>query len=251
MKPITQKLASLKTRAMDRYLAFQPVIREMPVSGAPVRFLIATPQASDWYDPLKPHNRRELEWLVEHVAPRGEVIIDAGAFHGLYAAVLGKAAGPGGRVVAIDPVASNCAVIEANLALNGIDAKVVTCAVSNQPGEVRFSRETCGHVVPSGGVAVPACRLAEVAPDAAIVKLDIEGQEFTVVPAQIDECARARAWIVEIHPGREGDPKDVTGAFRSRGFDLWWSRPEDGEIVPYDDAPWTHRGTLVAMRPRA
>lgn len=243
-----RKLSAMRSRAVDRVLTFQPSICDLDIAGAPVRFLLATPQAADWYDPLKAANRRELEWLIAHVAPGAETIVDAGAFHGLYGTVLGKAAGVGARVVAIDPVPANCAVSEANLALNGVESKVVCAAVSNTSGNVRFSRDTCGRVLPSGGIEVRADRIAAIAPEADVVKLDIEGEEFVVVPDQIDECARVRAWIVEIHPGRGGDPSRVTGAFASKGFSLWWSRPDGGAIEPYDGQEWRHRGTLVALR---
>ena len=242
------KITSTAVRVMDRAVGFQPFIREMPVAGAPIRFFVATRQAASWYDPLKPRNRRELEWLVENLALDGERIVDAGAFHGLYAAVFAKAAGPSGHVTAVDPVASNCAVIEANLAINRLDGEVVTCAISNRPGEVRFSRDTCGRVLTSGGVAVGAARLRDIAPRATVVKLDIEGEEFTVIPEQIDEMPGVRAWIVEIHPAEGRDAGTIIDAFGSRGFRLRWSRPGDGEIVPYAGEAWAERATLVATR---
>lgn len=172
----------------------------MPIDRCPIRFLDATAQAASWYDPLSENNRSELEWLITNTAPEGQKIIDAGAYHGLYATVFAKAAGEQGEVVAIDPVPSNRAVIEVNLALNGLRGRIEDCVVSNVDGEVGFSTDSCGHIVDRGGIRCPSRPLRSLLPDATIVKLDIEGAEFDVVPAQIDELPAARVWIVEIHP---------------------------------------------------
>lgn len=247
--PVLQtKLQKLRARVSDRILDFQPYIRTLEIEGAPVRYFYATAQSASWYDPLKPRNRREIEWLIANIAPEGQKIIDAGAYHGLYTIVFAKAAGARGEVVAVDPVASNQAVIEANLAINRLRGRIEGCVVSNVDGEVGFSRDSCGHIVDRGGLRRPSRRLRSILPDATIVKLDIEGAEFDVVPTQIDELPHARAWIVEIHPGRGRDPAGVIDPFRMRRFDLWWSHPADGRVERYAGGPWTSRTTLIALR---
>ena len=246
--PEQTKLRKLWSRVSDRLLDFQPYVRTLEIDGAPIRFFHATAQAADWYDPFKPRNRRELEWLLANLPLQGQKIIDAGAFHGLYTTVFAKAAGERGEVVAVDPVASNQAVIEVNLAINGLHGRIEGCAVSNAEGEVGFSRASCGHIVARGGLRCPSRRLRSIMPEATVVKLDIEGAEFGVVPAQIDELPGALAWIVEIHPGKGRRPDDVIEPFRARGFGLWWNEPAAGEIKPYAGELWSARTTLIALR---
>jgi FkbM family methyltransferase len=249
MKGLLQaKVEKLRAHVRDRVLDFQPYIRTLEIDGCPIRFFYATAQSASWYDPFKEKNRCELEWLIANTAPEGQKIIDAGAYHGLYATVFAKAAGERGEVVAVDPVPSNQAVIEVNLAINGLRGRVEGCVVSNMDGEVAFSSESCGHIVDRGGVRRPSRRLRSILPEATIVKVDIEGAEFEVIPAQIDELPSARVWIVEIHPGRGRDPATVLDAFRIRPFDLWWGHPTTGRIEPYAGEPWTTRTTLIAMR---
>jgi len=245
---VESKVAKLRTFVADRMLDFRPFIKELDIAGRNQRFFVATAQAAEWYDPFKEKNRRELDWLVANLALEGAKIIDAGAFHGLYTTSFALAAGPTGTVVAVDPVASNCAVIEANLAINGLPVRIENCAVSNHDGEVAFSLDSCGRIVESGGIKVRAKRLASIMADATVLKVDIEGQEFSVVPDQLDDMRDARAWIVEIHPGMGGNPAAVTGAFRARGYELWWNEPSSGDFRPYADEPWTARTTLVARR---
>jgi FkbM family methyltransferase len=242
------KLQKLWARVSDRVLDFQPYIRTLEIDGGPIRFFYATAQAASWYDPLSAKNRRELEWLVANIAFVGEKIIDAGAYHGLYTAVFAKAAGDHGHVVAVDPVPSNQAVIEVNLAINGLLARIEGCVISNTDGAISFSHQSCGHIVARGGIRVPSRRLSSIMPEATVVKLDIEGAEFEVVPEQIDDLADAQVWIVEIHPGRGRDPDLVLDAFRTRPFDLWWGEPTTGQIKPYRAQPWKTRTTLIAIR---
>ena len=247
---VQTKGRKLWARISDRLLDFQPYIRTLEISGCPIRFFYATVQAANWYDPLKNKNRRELEWLIQHIEPEGQKIIDAGAYHGLYTTVFASAAGEHGEVVAVDPVPANAAVIEVNLAINRLRGRIETCAIGIADGEVGFSADSCGHIVERGGIRRPARRLRSILPDATIVKLDIEGAEFEVLPAQIDDLPAARVWIVEIHPARGRDPAPVLDAFRTRPFDLWWGHPVSGRIEPYAGEPWTARTTLIAIRRR-
>ena len=249
MKPFLQnRCEKLRASLSHRVLDFQPYIGALEIAGCPIRFFYATAQAASWYDPLKEKNRRELEWLVANIDLEGQKIIDAGAYHGLYATIFAKAAGDLGEVVAVDPVSSNQAVIEVNLAINGLRGRIESCVVSNTEGEVRFSPASCGHIINRGGISRPSRRLRSIMPEATVVKLDIEGAEFEVVPAQIDELPAARIWIVEIHPGRGRDPNLILGAFRERAFDLWWGHPVSGQMERYAGELWTTRSTLVAIR---
>ena len=245
---VKNTLAKLRQQLSDRLLEFKPYIKPLPIAGCPIRFFYGTPQAADWYDPVKPHNRRELEWLAARIAGQSHKIVDVGAYHGLYTLVLARAAGAGSEVIAVDPVASNCAVIEVNLALNRLHATIEQCAVGVVDGEVGLSSRSCARIIPHGGIRVPSRRLSSIMPEATLVKLDIEGAEFEVVPGQIDDLAHARVWIVEIHPGRGRHPDLVLDAFRTRHFDLWWGEPTTGQIKPYRAQSWKTRTTLIAIR---
>jgi FkbM family methyltransferase len=246
---LQNKIDKVRSRLSDRFLEFKPYIKPLPVEGCPLRFFYGTPQAVDWYDPLQAHTRIELEWLARHVASRAEKIIDAGAYHGLYTLVLAKAAAPASVIVAVDPVTSNCALIEVNLALNGLHARIEECAISDADGEVSFASGSCGRIVPKGGTVRPARRLETLLPDATVVKLDIEGAEFALFPGQIDRLPAAHTWIVEIHPGPRHDPKVILDGFANRGFDLLWVDRAGLRVERYPaNAPWQSRTSLLAVR---
>jgi FkbM family methyltransferase len=250
MTPFVQrKIDKLRGRLSDRFFEFKPYIADLAIAGCPLRFFYGTPQAAEWYDPLQPHTRVELEWVAGHVAGRRERIVDAGAYHGLYTLVLAKAADPASEVVAVDPVPSNAALIEVNLALNALRARIEACAISDQDGKVSFASGSCGRIVPRGKNVRPARRLETILPDATVVKLDIEGTEFALFPEQLERLPTAHTWIVEIHPAGGRDPRVILDAFTERGFELWWVDRSGRRVERYPrDAPWQTRTSLIALR---
>jgi FkbM family methyltransferase len=152
-------------------------------------------------------------------------------------------------VVAVDPVASNCALIEVNLALNDLHARIEECAISDRDGQVSFASGSCGRIVPQGGTLRPARRLESLLPDATVVKLDIEGAEFAIFPAQIDLLPKAHTWIVEIHPGARRDPRLILDAFTARGFELLWVDRANRRVETYPrTGSWQSRTSLIAVQ---
>ncbi|MDH3691095.1 MAG: FkbM family methyltransferase [Gammaproteobacteria bacterium] len=247
---ISRKLANVRARLVDRVLEFKPFIKTLSIGSCDLRFFYATSQAVDWYDPLGPHLHAEFEWLQQRIAGRVETIIDAGAYHGLYAMVMARAAAPGSRVVAVDPVASNAAIMEANFAINGLDIEIVQAAVSDADAPISFTRESCGRIVQSGGLAVAGRKLTSILPEATVAKIDIEGAEFSVLPQQIDAMPTVHTWIVEIHPDFGFDPAIVLDLFRARSFELLVLNRQAARVQPLaSDAPWTERTSLIALGP--
>lgn len=243
------KIAKLRSEISDRLLEFKPYIGVIPLDPAPLRFFFGTPQAVDWYDPLQTHTQVELEWMASHISGGSEKVIDAGAFHGLYTIAMAQAVGSDGEVVAIDPMPSNCALIEVNLLLNSLQARIEQCAVSSADGTVRLSSGSCGHIVSRGGVEQPSRRLSSILPDATVVKVDIEGEEFAILPEQIDAMTSAHTWNLEIHPGPGRNPQAILDAFVSRGFELLWVNRVTCQVERYPlGEPWTDRTSVIAVR---
>lgn len=243
------KVKTLLRNVTHPFSDFRPYITTFSIAGHSVQFFVGTPEAAAWYDPLKPHTRLECEWIINHLPPKNQKIIDGGAHHGLYATVFALGSGNKSDVIAVDPVLSNCDLTRVNLALNGVKARVEQCAISDADGYVSFTYETCGHVVQAGRGRKPARRLQTILPDATVVKLDIEGAEYHVLPEQIDDMPDAHTWIVEIHPSAGKDPDLLVRAFQHRGFDTWWFNRKANRVERYpDDALWETRTSIIARR---
>ena len=247
---VTRKIANVKARVVDRMLDFKPYIKTHSIGNTELKFFYATAQAVDWYDPLAAHLHAEFEWVQQRLAGKHELILDAGAYHGLYTMIMARAAAPGSRVVAVDPVASNVAIMQANFALNGIDAEIVEAAVTDRDGPLSFTNESCGRITGSGGVTVAGRTLPSILPDATVAKVDIEGAEFSVMPQQIDQMSSVHTWIIEIHPDFGFDPGIVLDLFIQRGFEMMVLNRHSGKVEPLvKDEPWTARTSLMALRP--
>jgi FkbM family methyltransferase len=245
------RVTKLRDELSDRFLEFKPYIGLIASKPEPLRFFYGTPQAVDWYDPLQRHTQVEFEWMADRVRGGSEKIIDAGAYHGLYTLILAQAAGPGGEVVAVDPVPSNMALIEVNLLINGLQqrARIEGCAVSREEGTILLSSGSCGHIVNQGGSERPARRLSTILPGATVAKVDIEGEEFGIFPQELDAMPEVHTWNVEIHPGKGRDSDGLLKTFASRGFELLWVNRDTCQVETYPQArPWTTRTSIIAVR---
>lgn len=237
---------------------FVPYTTTVALNTAAFKFFHATPEAREWYDPLKPYARLEYDWVLENVALAGRNFLDAGAHHGQYAVAVG-AAFRDCRVVSVDPLLENLHITEVNMRLNGLQPELVQCVASNHTGEVRFTNPddlpgSNGRIVEGGGVAVPSRRLADIMPGAHVVKLDVEGEEFEIIPAQLDEMAQVDTWIVEVHPfshqARDKHPDALIGEFTRRGFQVLWVNRDKNIVEPYQPGThWAIHSTIFAVRP--
>jgi len=93
------------------------------------RRVMVTPQ---YFDP------EELEVLRSVVRP-GFQFVDLGANVGIYSIFVGMLAGPGARILAIEPQESLLGRLRENIALNGLDIAVAPVAVSDREDTVEFA----------------------------------------------------------------------------------------------------------------
>ena len=188
----------------------------------------------------------EYEWVMKHVKLEGEVVVDVGAHHGHYAIVL--ASMKPNKLTCVDAVASNCDITTVNLALNDFSAMVKHAAVSTRDGVVQFTGESNGRVVERGVIEVPSLRLTTLCPDATVVKLDIEGEEFKVIPDQLNAMTNVHTWIIEVHPWKTRNPQDLLPLLTSR-FETHWLNKSAGRFEAYPaDADWSTHTTVICQK---
>ena len=219
----------------------------------PLRFLVTTAQARDWYAPMRDYVRLEYEWVLQNVALDGARAIDGGAHHGHYALVLAHG---GAHVTAVDPNPTNLDVLLANMTLNDLACSTLAAAVWKENEEVWFSGESNGMVGGFTGVRVAGLKLNAIDSEADVVKLDIEGAEYVVIPACLGDM-HAHTWIVECHLSNwrdhnwpECNPDDLARLFKGRGFRLDVVDRDRMAVVPYVmGTEWRTHGTLIARRP--
>ena len=159
-------------------------------------------------DPIKETLANGLVWephvvrnLQEHVVP-GSVALDVGAYIGTHALLMGRLAGPEGRVYAFEPQRKVYRELRHNIRLNGIsNVTALRYAVGaqtlivemNPPMEIGVveakGRAEVGKALGEGGVAVGAGGdRAELRPldsfgfeNVSLLKIDVEGFEDEVL----------------------------------------------------------------------
>jgi len=234
-----------KTHGVD----FLPYENTLNVGGASGRFFYATPQAKDWYDPMKPYSRLEYEWVIKNVSLNGQNILDGGAHHGHYSVVLALAASEGANIVSVDPIPMNCLLTEINLRLNQKSFRIEQCALSGHNGKVHFSHESNGRIITDGGLVVESRTIDSILPDANVVKLDVEGAEYEIVPIAVDKLNNVHTWIIEIHPYSKPHPDEVIKPLIAKGYEILYVNRDSTSIDPYRlGTYWSVHSTIFARR---
>ena len=175
-------------------------------------------------------------------------VVDLGANVG-FAAVALAARYQGARIVCVEPDAESFALLERNLALNGVDAVALRAAVAGASGR-RFSvsagsAPASNRVVAAADGPVEGVTVAELLARAQVGevdlrKVDIEGAEAEVFADAASWAPRVGAVIAELHePFGVADADRLLGAFgfarvplpsgvRFRDVVLWAKDPKAG-----------------------
>lgn len=219
---------------------FEPYV--IPMGIRDFKFLVNSQEGRDWYDPIKPYTQLEYEWVLKNVLIDGRRVIDAGGHHGHYATIF-----KGSNLVIVEPFYHNLQTTWKNMELNGIEYRYVMGVVGKRHEMRNFYLTSNGHLDDSSGTTVECFKLCEVEHDANIVKLDVEGAEFEILPDQIDDLPYCDTWIIEIHPAH-GDPNDIANAFDVRGFELLKVNREKMIVEPYQYDDWQTHATLIARK---
>jgi hypothetical protein len=170
-------------------------VAEIAVDGRQVRFNVPNAAARWRAETLLTKEPVTVEWI--RAIPEGKVMFDVGANVGVYTLLAGICRNA--RVFAFEPEAQNYALLNRNLALNGLDRRVTAFgaevgfdlaprAAAFVQGSVSLSID---DLVASGKVPVPE-----------YVKVDVDGFEHKVIRGMRNTLrdAKLRSIIIELNP---------------------------------------------------
>jgi len=172
---------------------------------------------------LVPHEPEPalFAFLKETVRP-GDVVLDVGAFAGIYAVLAARWSAPGGRVIAFEPTPSSAALARRHFAYNGTGSdrvRLVEAAVSDRGGRgaLHLYDDTAMPYVNSLAAAVDTdappvvrdvavvtiddvCRDLGIAPT--VIRMDVQGAEIAALRGAREtiHAARRLTLVVEMHP---------------------------------------------------
>ena len=182
-------------------------------------------------------NRSYEKYVADVVRPRlkpGDVMLDLGANIGYFTMLGAACVGAGGKVIAFEPSAANCALVRASAARNGFsNVTLHQKAVAERAGWVGLELEDSNGKIVRDAAASEA-RVETVAldkmladePHIHLVKMDIEGAEPLALAGMTRLLERHRPLLfTEFHPVSLRDvsgfePEDYLRALRALGYDL-------------------------------
>lgn len=198
--------------------------------------------------------------LLETLLRPGDRVVDVGAHIGYYSVLFGKTVRPDGTVLALEPHAGNAALLETNVALNGLESvvTVVRAAAGEHEGSATLRRVDTGNRGDSRvltdsssrhnldgatAIAIPTVTVDQCVrswPNVDLVKMDVQGYEPWVLSGMRETLA-ANAdimLVVEYWPwglyNNGFEPRSLLRQLRAQQFELW-EIPEVGRLTRLDD----------------
>jgi FkbM family methyltransferase len=201
--------------------------------------------------------RPELEWAIDR-ARRGGVIVDVGANIGVFTAACARAAGAGGRVIALEPSPATFRKLQLTCErLQLANVELLRVAAAEKSGIRSFVvgddtdplRQHLSDARPSGPadvVPVEARTLDDICgerlADVSLVKVDVEGHEAEALAGAPRILANGRAaLLVEIFPAAlaaAGSSPERVRALLTRTHCCIAVITQDGRTAP-GTGPWT------------
>ena len=179
--------------------------------------------------------------------PQAPRVVDLGANIGLFGAwVLGRF--PEALIVAVEADPANAAIHRRAIEANRLAARwrLVEAFASTAPGVVRFvaGEHATSHEAErgTGGVEVRAVDVLPELAEADVVKIDVEGAEWTLLADPRFSLLRPKVVVLEYHG--EGSSDQDSAAVAERGL-----RAAGLEVVRGDRKPQFGAGLLWAFAP--
>jgi FkbM family methyltransferase len=190
------------------------------------RRLMVTPQ---FFDP------DELQILRSNMRPDFQ-FVDLVAIVGTYSLFVGRLAGSGSRILAVEPQQSLVRRLQENISLNGLDVKVAPVAVGDRDGTIEFAVDlnnlgfTSVHTDRRGRgerkvVQLPMRKLLGLVREHGFeridaLKADIEGAEDLALIPFIEEAPRT-LWprLIILEPNAREWRRNCIAFLRERGYE--------------------------------
>jgi FkbM family methyltransferase len=199
------------------------------------------------------------KWVkyVLNIIKKGDTVIDVGAHIGFYTLEFARRVGPDGRVIAVEPDATNFMLLEHNVKLNNLtNVRLIRCALSNSDGTTSLSRK----VGFSGMTRVMEEKKSEVLQDKVVcmkldtllgrlgimkvdfIKIDVEGHELHVLKgaSTVLEKNPSLKLIIEIHAHYMVNPSFIYSFMEEKGFSCFaidemhiFCSKNSSDIIPF------------------
>lgn len=210
----------------------------------------------------------EALWVQSRLV-EGMVALDIGANVGYHAVTMGRAVGPSGRVVALEPDPLNYRLLRTNLLMNNVsNVLALNCAAGEDTGWTAFSRDPVNAgdhrayrregLPESAVIEVPIVRLDELLADTRVdfVLSDTQSYDHKAI-AGMERLVRRWHPTMLVEFWTEGllelgeDPEEIIGYYRGLGYRVSIlgcpSLPSDAHPRRYVDITDAAEGRYVSL----
>jgi FkbM family methyltransferase len=239
------------------------VQRRLPPPFTVARIYVSTEGGLRYLARTMARTEPTLLRLAGEVVRPGATVWDIGANVGLFSFAAAVAAGPDGRVLAVEPDIVMAGLLRRSAAANrhGAPVEVLPAAVSDEVSVARFhvarrnratsyldgfgTREAGGVRSTETVMTVTLDWLAGRFPAPDVVKIDVERAERAVLAGGPGVLALAPAIICEVAAANSGPVWDV---LNSHGYAVYDGDLPEGERAPMTAAPFSTLA-IAAVRP--
>jgi FkbM family methyltransferase len=225
---------------------FTPYTTTASFHGMPIQMEVRDPMSEAWYS-KGGGMIDEVTFLAKRKMQPGTTVFDIGAHQGIFAVVMAKIVGEGGKVLAVEanPYHAECATKNATLN-NAPQITVANVAVASEKGQIRFSNDWGGQTADDLGVLVDAVTIDSLAEKYGMPQtlfIDVEGFECEALKGAKAVLATRPDVFIEVHIGcgleAAGGSIDTLLALLPDGYTLWAMQDGGGETRPFDkNIPW-------------
>jgi FkbM family methyltransferase len=243
-KIVPESLLEFRRQSIYRYRnnRFKPYLKKRTTEGVTYDFWIGDIDGRDWYDKysLDPE-WLEMRFVKDNMIQKGDVIFECGAHHGCSTLLLANWVGDKGKVIAFEPVPSNCDIVNKNLELNNI--KNVTLerkAVGSESKMIRINALSNSMIsLTKQGIEVPLVTLnAYESQNPSMLKIDVEGFELEVLRGASNILAKTPKLAIEVHTEQlykyGASVEELFKLIGAEKYDIWIQRDDSQPPVKYD-----------------
>jgi FkbM family methyltransferase len=237
-------------------LNFQPSTIAREVAGEKFDFYIGNPTGKTWYG----HTRSEtveMKFAKELINP-GAVVIDCGAHHGACTILFSRWVGDDGKVISLEPMPDNVAIIRKNIELNGLkNVTVLERAVGSNQGYVFMKRRSNATVSPKRRTTlrVKCVTLDDISREfnviPSLLKIDVEGFEYKVLEGCKSILSNNPAILLEVHLNAmtryQNTFEDLWKFVNPDLYDIFIQTSMEQEPVPYSPSAFYGQSTNIHL----
>jgi FkbM family methyltransferase len=199
-------------------LNFQPCTISREMAGEKFDFYIGNPTGKTWYGSTDADF--EMKFAKQLIKP-GSVVVDCGAHHGSCTILFSRWVGDDGKVISLEPMPDNVAIIRKNIELNGLkNVTLLERAVGSNQGFIFMKRRSNAAVSSTRRTTlrVKCVTLDEISREFNVIpsflKIDVEGFECRVLEGAKSILSNNPAILLEVH-------LDAIARYQNTFEDLW------------------------------